>query len=528
MAHDNNVRFTSDSIDEQIEQYQAAHDAPAREISAVQTVQTLHRYYAPARDTHQSLERVWQRFAQHRASLQGARHTAPEAMHQLMEKGYDMQPASLRSRPANAALHRVAMIAAVVFVTLLVGSMVAVFQLARHGNTTGSQPGSGTTTNVDAGEIYATANEVVYRLDPATYKPLWHFQMHPLGGNNYTQYSGQAVNHIYYFLGTGTDSYYFYALNTADGTLRWRLRLPDSAQLGFTGNQLIVRGVVYLSEASITDGYSLVIALNASTGHIMWQHRYDNTGIALGEKHSTDFATGLQLEAATSSQLYGASSTIKNGKGTLSLFALSPKDGSVVWQRNGPTKEQVAGVQIANDILFITTWYSQGSGNEIGYLNAYATATGVPIWRASLNGQPDNFAIFNGRVYISVIYSPGAASRVSVLDSRNGRVLYLQILAGGTSPVAIEQGIFYCIDVGKGKQELIIVAADGVITGKSLSHAVSLNAPPVVYGNFFYLSESATKVDILRATDGKLLRTFTLGKAMNPPIYDYVQLTIIG
>lgn len=33
---------------------------------------------------------------------------------------------------------------------------------------------------------------------------------------------------------------------------------------------------------------------------------------------------------------------------------------------------------------------------------------------------------------------------------------------------------------------------------------------------------------VLHASDGKLLQTFTLGKAMNPPIFDYVLMTVIS
>ena len=307
--------------------------------STVQTVQTLQRYYAPEGDAHQSLEPSGEDSYSDAACQPFTAQETPERVLQLVGREHNVKTTSLktRSRTSHPVVRRMAMIAAVAFVTMLVGSMLAVFQLARHASTTGNQHGHGTTNgatqNVDAGEIYAQANDVLYRLNPTTYKPLWSFQMHPIYGSGYDRLPGRPSRVCYYFWGTGTDGYYYYALNTSDGSLRWRFKLPDGSSLLSSGNQLIVHGVVYISEQSLTKGYSLVIALDASTGHQLWQRRYNNTGIDLGEKHSTDYATGLQLKATSNGMLYATSSTRKNGKATFSLYALSGKDGAVVWQK---------------------------------------------------------------------------------------------------------------------------------------------------------------------------------------------------
>lgn len=546
MSYEDNKGFTPEHIDEQIEQLQSTPTISAYAPKGAQTVQTLHRYYAPQADAGSSLERVWQRFEERRAVRHEDEEKTPKPVLRLVRSEHEVSLKPLQRYPkhVNQVARRLGMIAAVVFVTILVGSMLAVFQLARHASTTGSPSGSSkmTPANVDSGEIYASADDVLYRLNPATYQPIWSFPMHPIGGYGYAQIAGQAVNHIYYFWGTDTDSYYYYALNTSNGSLRWRFKLPDGNELMFSGQQLIDHGVAYISEYSLTKGYSLVIALDASTGHQLWQQRYNNTGIDLGEKHSTDYATGLQLEAVSNGTLYAASSTRKNGKATFSLYALSGKDGSTVWQKTRSTSERVYEATVANNMLFTINVYSNSSNADTWSINAYDTATGNIVWSAPLDGQGgmtgqgQGLTTYDGYVFIETAPTFTSAS-VYALNERDGLVVYQKNFApGGNSSITIEQGVIYVVATANDKATLTIIYP---LTGRKpvtygLPSGVSMEVPPAIQRNpvtgevQIYVSMSPNQVDVLRGADGKILRTITLGQPVHPHLFDYVLVTVIA
>lgn len=529
MAHDNGERFTPESVDEQIEQYQRIQDASAREIPTVHTVQTLQRYYAANGNSQQSLERVWQRFAQQRAEIHAGRYETSERALQLVGREYK-QKHRTPSRATHPVTRRLTMIAAVVFVTLLVGSMLAVFQLARHASTTGRGTTKGATQNLDAGEIYAQANGVLYRLNPTTDKPLWHVQADPTPNAYDVQIAGKVVNHIYYYWTQDSDNVYYKALNTSDGSLRWQLKLP-SYNLLYFGYE-IVQGVFYYAETSLIAGNSKIIALDASTGHQLWQHQYNNTGIDLGLKNSTDGATGFRLEAATNGMLYAATSITKNGQGTLSLYGLSTRDGSVVWQKSISTRDQIAVEQVTGNILYIASDPFSGTPR----LNAYDATTGNPLWNVPLDGKAWSLTIYNGHVYADVV---GNTSRsVYVLNEKDGSLFDREdfAFAANSDSLAIVQGIIYVVGPLNGKETMTVadtVNHKGRVT-YSIPDSVSVQTPPVIHRNpatgevLIYVSVSPNQVDILRASDGKVLRTFEVGPQVDPPLSAYVLMVAIS
>ncbi len=428
------------------------------------------------------------------------------------------------------------MIAAVVFVTLLVGSAVAVFQLARQQHSSTGQTGScvvadSTTGNTDQADIYALANNVVYRLDTTTHKPLWHFQMLPFSGYGYTEVPGEVVDGTYYIVGTDTDGYYFYALNTANGSMRWRFKLDHTPQLAITANPLIVNNRVYISEASISNGYSIFTALNASTGKTQWQQRYNGTGVATGQKHSRDFATGLQIQAATNEMIYATSSTIKNNAATLTLFAVNANNGSPIWQIHTQTNEQVQGGQIANGVLYITTGYTGTANRILGRTYAYDASTGSKKWSTQLNGQPYGPTVLNGVIYLGTTNDPrGLSGSVYALNALDGSRLWQYNTQGGVSVPVIENGIVYenvSHEDGSKQALAAINAMKGTVCWSRPAPArIALETPPEVSKNYIYLSIAGNKVDVLHLSDGSIVDTFMIGENSVPSGSD-PQLTIV-
>jgi outer membrane protein assembly factor BamB len=537
---DNGDLFTPDEIDEQIDEYLTGQSGNSSESHIIQTLQ---HHFAPDKNYNQILERVWQRL-EHQARLRSAQHEIRGTSKvtrfvtaQQLRRNY-MKDRSIASRNESKSPGKFAMMAAVVFLTLLVGSMVAVFQLSHQGRSslTGQAANcaiaSSTQSSAGQTNIYALVNNTVYRLNGTTYKQVWSFHMPPIGGSVYTEIPGKVVNGIYYILGTNTDGYYFYALNIDSGTVDWQFKLDDTPQLAISANPIIINGAVYISESSITNGYSILTALNASTGKIQWQHHYNDTGISSAQKQGGNFATGLQIQAATNTAIYATNLTVKNGIGALNLFAINATDGSPFWQTSLHTNEQGQGGQVVNGVFYLTTGFAGTNSNHTaGRIYAYDAARGVQLWNVSLDGQPYRPAVLSGIIYIGTVHDPQASGgSVYALRAADGSQIWRYNAPGGVSAPIVENGAVYItISHNDGSKQAItaIDASKGTLCwSHRVSGQITLEAPPAVDNNFIYLSTSGDKVNILHASDGSTVSAFVIGGKPVSNGSDYAQLTL--
>src|SRR5579884_3899295 len=302
MANYEREHFHADTVDEQIDAFQAGlQNTQHSDPLDIQIVRTLQDYYSAGNASNEPVERVWNRLAQHRASRSAVIPEIRQGTHTQNDRSKPMKLVFKGSQSQNVPLRRLSTIAAIVFAILLVGSMLVVLQQAHQGQkpATGHQtPTKQPVVRSDA--LYLIVNNTIYRYDAATHKQVWSFKMPIQNGTDPVPPDGQVIGNILYALGTGSNGYYFYAINTADGT-------------------------VYLSEAEDAKGYSIVTALDAVMGTIRWQHRYNGTGIATRD-HLVDAAAGLTLEAATNKILYGTTYTGKIDAPTTTLYAINAKN----------------------------------------------------------------------------------------------------------------------------------------------------------------------------------------------------------
>lgn len=534
---DNNDFFNPGEIDEQIDDYL---NGQASNSSVFHIIQTLQRHFAPDKNYDQALERVWQRL-DHQARLRSAQQQTSDTSKfprqitvQHLRRNY-MEDRNTASHNESRSPGKLTMMAAVVFIALLVGSMVAVFQLSHQRSSLTGQTGNCATTSSIPGaqaSIYALVNNTVYRLSGTTHKQVWSFHMPPIGGSGYTEIPGKVVNGVYYILGTNTDGYYLYALNIDNGTVDWQFKLDDTPQLAITANPIIINDAVYISEASITNGYSILKALNASNGKMQWQHLYTGTGTSTAQKQGGNFATGLQVQAATNAAIYATSLTVKNGVPTLSLFAIHAADGSPIWQTSLHANEQVQGGQVVNGVFYLTTGFASTSSNRTsGRIYAYDTARGTELWSVSLDGQPYRPTVLNGIIYLGTVHDPQASGgSVYALRAEDGSQIWQYSAPGGVSAPVVENGAVYItVSHSDGNKQAItaIDASKGTLCwSHRTSGQITLEAPPTIDNNFIYLSTSGDKVNILHASDGSTVSTFVIGSKPVSNGSDYAQLTL--
>ena len=533
MADYEREHFTPDTVDEQIDASQVGqfgiHNADPLDREVVRALQ---QHYVPADNSREPLERVWQRLAQHSPFAQSSQSetTASEQLPrneaQLNRRNH-MKLIFKSSEPQQAPLRRLSMIAAVVFAILLVGSMLVVLQQVRQGQkpiVEHSTPTQQPVVSTDS--LYLRVNNTIYRYDAATHKQLWSFEMPLQSGVDPVLSPGQVVGNVLYTLGTGGDKYYSYAINTVDGSLRWQYKVDyQSANLNLVGDQLLANGTVYLSEASGVGGYSIMTALDASTGAVRWQQRYNGTGTVIRNQPS-DVAAGITLEAATNEVLYGTTFTGKIDSPTTTLFAINAKSGAVLWQKKISTANEqpdyLAGA-VVNGILSIPASAVDQPGSR--HLYGFAATNGAAKWSVPLDGEVSGLTEFNGVVYVGTIHFQTAQDNsvyaangsLYAVRAADGTKLWRYLVAsgGGVSAPTVQDGIV-AVTVSDAKREAAIIALDAINGNVGWTYPTEPTAssefptaPQIAAGtNTLYVNYFNGQIQILRLSDGKIIDSF--------------------
>src|SRR5437588_1694001 len=157
-----------------------------------------------------------------------------------------------------ASQRRLGIIVAVLVLTLLVGSLVFVLNLARqHKNATASPLLSHVqTASSQTGVYVGSADGAFYRLNAANGQLVWRYKTRgnsipaPATVDNGVVYAGSLDGSVY-------------ALNAANGKLIWQHQTSGAV----LSSPRIGNGVVYVGSS---DGYEY--ALNAKTGTQIWRY----------------------------------------------------------------------------------------------------------------------------------------------------------------------------------------------------------------------------------------------------------------
>jgi outer membrane protein assembly factor BamB len=261
-------------------------------------------------------------------------------------------------------------------------------------------PGAGTVSAVIKHVAYITA--VAPNDDPAQHNELqardasdgsllWRIQIAGTG-----DLAATIADQTIYLASFDSQRYYynehrwtaFYALNVADGTIRWHRTLGLSA-----GILAVANGQIY-AQVGLTDVVcsSNVASLDASAGAEQWQFPKDTQD----ERDCTSFI-GAENNVVCGMTTHENPPTVQT-----SLYALSAADGSKRWQITLPTNARDAA--LANG----TIYFSSDDG-----LAAYRVEDGSRLW--SVRGEGGRVFPFNGGLYASL-----AGRSVDALDPASG------------------------------------------------------------------------------------------------------------
>lgn len=250
------------------------------------------------------------------------------------------------------------------------------------------------------------------------------------------------------------DNNTFYAVNTADGTLKWNKTLTGSGAF-ISSTPTVVGSVIYVGAH---DGK--LYALNSTDGSQVWlpyataggssgtynlstpivdngkiYFAYANSAVVVLDQTTGSKLWEKQLSGFNSSSnstkilLDGASSTLYVG-GVDRVYALDIKqNGNFKWSQitNGVME---SGFALWEGILV------GGSRNSVVY--AWTAATGAPLWQYSVKGQPGTPFLWQDVVFVMT-----NGYRVYALNAENGQLRFEY--SGNFSPLTpvITGGILY-------------------------------------------------------------------------------------
>lgn len=402
---------------------------------------------------------------------------------------------------------RIGTIVAILFITLLVGSLVIALNLVRHSN-----PSLASASQL--GVYVGSGDGFLYKLDAKSGSLIWHQQ---IDGSQMPASPAVADGVVYYGSRDGS----IHARNYATGSQLWSYQTGSSV----LSSPVVVNGTVYVGSS---DNY--LYALNAKSGKQLWRYN-----AATGTATAVDVGTAVVVNGV----VYGHASDDVNHS---YLFALNAaNNGAQVW-RSQINNQTFSNLQVDNGKVYIASsaiTQQGGPSTTDSYAYAFNAKDGTQTWRSAkisdvIPGAP---AVANGVVYVG-----SKDTNVYALDAKTGSSLW-HYNAGGAiySSPQVVNGVLYAgvaSSVSTVTNNLKInTAVDSTSTSGSII-ALNVNAttgslrwrhsldkyvgsPLVVNGNVVYVGTNNNFVYALSATGGSQVWSYQIASSVpfnNAPI----------
>ncbi len=306
-------------------------------------------------------------------------------------------------------------LAVAMFLTLLVGSLVIVLNLAHQNKNAITAHTANHTSNIASfsnqtntslsqlGVYVGSSDGALYKLDAQSGTFLWRYQTN---GRSIPAPPTVAAGTVY----IGSQDGFVYALNASNGTLKWRFQTKAPVLASTT----VDSNVVY---AGSSDGY--LYALHAQDGTLAWRY-YTGPNTTAVTANSAVVAGGVVYGSSTDNVAHSY------------LFALDAKTGTQIW-RIQVNNQTFTTPQVANGSIYIDSSSMQqagGSDSTDSYVYAYRSGDGKQLWRSDKIGDYILSAptVANGVVYIgsrdTFLYALDASTGHRIWHYHTGGAIY--------------------------------------------------------------------------------------------------------
>ena len=254
------------------------------------------------------------------------------------------------------------------------------------------------TAAYENGFLYiGTGDGHVYKLNAATGKPAWVQDI-----VSFVSMSSPVLDGKYLFVG-GTHPNFFYALGKKTGKVAWKVTLPKLVATGMGDCTPAYADGLVVQEATVETGdpakpvANVLLALDAETGKIVWQHR---------------FAKGATPPAMKTATPMIANGTVFEGSPvTGNYYAFDLKSGRKLWRVHLGAQIRAGGA-VANGVVYVP--YKSGD------IAAIRIADGKLLGNKHIGGAfgPSSPVIVGGTLYVTNIFGYVLAIPVSGIPGR--------------------------------------------------------------------------------------------------------------
>jgi len=237
--------------------------------------------------------------------------------------------------------------------------------------------------DIDGSLYVGTGDGNVYKLDSASGKLLWKTDI-----QSFVSMSSPVAGDGNIFLG-GTYPNYFYALDQQTGKVAWKMTIPGLVATGISDCTPAYASGIVVQEATIESGDSakpvanVLLALDAKTGRIVWQHRMDSGASPPAMKTATPMIdSGVVYEGSPVSGDY---------------FAFDLSTGKQLWKLHLGGQIR-AGAAILDGVAYVP--YHSGD------IAAIRTSDGKLLGQKHIGGSfgPSSPVIVGGTLYVSNVF----------------------------------------------------------------------------------------------------------------------------
>lgn len=240
-----------------------------------------------------------------------------------------------------------------------------------------------TPVDVDGFLYVGTGDGHVYKLDVATGKLAWKTDI-----QSFVSMSSPVAGDGNIFLG-GTYPNYFYALDQRSGVIAWKTTIPGLVATGISDCTPAYASGIVVQEATIESGdpknpvANVLLAMDAKTGKILWQHRMHNGPVPPAMKTATPMIdAGIVYEGSPVSGNY---------------HAFDLKTGKQLWTTHLGSQIR-AGAAVVNGVAYVP--YHSGD------IAAIRTSDGKLLGKKHVGGSfgPSSPVIVGGTLYVSNVF----------------------------------------------------------------------------------------------------------------------------
>jgi outer membrane protein assembly factor BamB len=473
--------FRPEYIDEQIEQFSREQATHTPFSSGARLISDLH---AAHKEDAEIVKQVWGRLAARSAEKYQAnvvQHPVPQNTREDKQKGTQpMKPTFTEKQRRKRRSRTLELLAAVITVGVLVGSMLVVFHTKQPTQTRLGTPPRTPTAQADANGIYLSTKSGIDKVSLQSGKRLWHIAL---------DWASQpfVMGNIVFFNHEVSDDYFLEAVNATTGKQLWRKNYGSSSFL-LQANGILYNSTCIASPNGEASG-CFIDAIRPADGALLWS-----------------FSTfqGTSWITMQNNVIYGASFS--------HLFALNATTGTPIWQKklSYPHQEISQTPLVLNHTLYAASCNTNKLTTDYlsCYFLAFNIADGTEVWHTPVgttNGVIQANPVSTG----SVVYYANLGL-IYAVNAHTGSITWTYTACNrncGVGNLILDQNTLYIqIDGDRSSLLALNLARRSILWSKNL--VFYYGETGILDQGLIYVVSDEHHVEALATTSGGVIKSY--------------------